>query len=125
MKVTVTKVEKHTAKFGSYTEVTLSYNGQQKKVTSIRGYDINTLLVGDTVDTYMVHPVTRLKKRLARIGIDINLVGNLPWIYMNKVNGTTVTELFKANHGFCVGYSESSKLTDIPEIFKMLRKYKD
>jgi hypothetical protein len=66
--------------------------------------------------------------RMNRIGIDIKLAGNYPWIYINSINGKRVTETFEANHGFTVAFlpvraDKELELTDIGEIFKLIRKY--
>ena len=38
--------------------------------------------------------------RLKKIGIELELVGNIPWIYLNKVNGNKIQpEDYNANHG--------------------------
>ena len=72
--------------------------------------------------------LTTLKNRLTKIGIETEYSANYPWIYIDKINGKRVTELYAANHGFTVGFM-SSKLgvgfnfTDINEIFKLIRKY--
>lgn len=68
-------------------------------------------------------------KRLQKIGINIELFGNYPWIYIDKINGTKVTEKFQANHGFTIAFlpinsTQELEFTDIPEIFKLIRKYK-
>ena len=68
-------------------------------------------------------------KRLKKIGIDVKLAGNFPWIYLDKICGIKVTERFQANHGFTVMFlpgrndSPPSEFTDITEIFKLIRKY--
>ena len=68
-------------------------------------------------------------ERLKKIGIDIKLSGNFPWIYIQEINGKRVTETFQANHGFTVMFlpgrndSPVSEFTDITEIFKLIRKY--
>ena len=68
-------------------------------------------------------------ERLKKIGIDVKLSGNFPWIYLDIICGKKVTETFQANHGFTVmflpGRSDSppSEFTDITEIFKLIRKY--
>ena len=33
--------------------------------------------------------INRLVPRLRKIGIDVELIGNIPWIYLRKVNGNT------------------------------------
>ena len=61
--------------------------------------------------------------RLKRIDIEVELVGNYPWIYLDKVNGKKVTDTFQANHGFTVFFLGSpDKITDISTIFKQIRK---
>lgn len=73
--------------------------------------DINTL-------------VTRLKK----IGIEIELFANYPWIYLDKVNGNIVKEKFLAEHGFTIMFLKSEKrkndFTNIGKMFDVIRKYK-
>jgi hypothetical protein len=44
--------------------------------------------------------IERFVCRLDRIGIDVQLSANAPWVYLDSVNGIEVTELFKAEHGF-------------------------
>jgi len=69
-------------------------------------------------------------ERLKKIGIDVKLSGNFPWVYLDEINGIRVTEKFAANHGFTVMFlperndSPPSDFTDIKEIFNLLRKYK-
>lgn len=68
-------------------------------------------------------------KRLNKIGIDINLVGNYPWIYIDTINGMKVTETFHAEHGFTIAFLPIRKdmeimFTDIEEIFMLIRKYR-
>ena len=67
-----------------------------------------------------------LRQRLKRIEIEIELVGNLPWIYLHSVNGKRVTkEDWTANYGFTIAYYNwSVELTNLKEIFKVIRKYK-
>jgi len=43
-------------------------------------------------------------KRLKKIGIEIELAGNLPWIYLQRINGKHVTEKFMAEHGFTLAF---------------------
>ena len=67
-------------------------------------------------------------ERLKKIGIEVELVGNVPWIYLTKINGKLVKEKFQANHGFTVAFYPIRKdqeldFTDIKEIFKLIRKY--
>ena len=67
--------------------------------------------------------------RLNKIGIEVKLVGNFPWIYLDEICGTKVTENFLGNWGFTIMFlpgrndSPPSEFTDIKEIFKLIRKY--
>lgn len=67
-------------------------------------------------------------RRLNKIGIDLTIVANYPWIYIDKINGKKVTELYRGNHGFTVAFMpirryQKLKLNDITTIFKLIRKY--
>jgi hypothetical protein len=68
-------------------------------------------------------------ERLKKLGIEVKLSGNFPWVYLDEINGVRVTETFCANHGFTVMFlpgrmdSPPSEFTDITEIFKLIRKY--
>ena len=44
--------------------------------------------------------IGRFVRRMERLGIDIGLVGNYPWVYLDTVNGKNVKGTFAANHGF-------------------------
>ena len=67
--------------------------------------------------------------RLNKIGIEVKLSGNFPWVYLDKICGIKVKETFQANHGFTIMFlpgrndSPVSNFTDITEIFKLIRKY--
>jgi hypothetical protein len=73
--------------------------------------------------------ITRFVERLKKIGIDVKLSGNFPWVYIDEICGKRVTETFAANHGFTLIFlpgrndSPPSEFTDITEIFKLIRKY--
>ena len=72
--------------------------------------------------------LTVFVNRMKRIGIDIKLAGNYPWIYINEINGTRVTEKFEGEHGFTIAFlpvraDKELAFTDITEIFKLIRKY--
>lgn len=77
----------------------------------------------------MKKKITSFIHRLKKIGIEIELVGNYPWIYLDKINGKKVSEKFLGNHGFVIGFTplrpnQEFEFTDIKEIFIILRKYK-
>jgi len=72
--------------------------------------------------------LTPFIERLKKIGIEVELVGNYPWIYIDKINGKRVTERFEGNHGFTIAFlpvrnDQEMEFTDISEIFKLIRKY--
>jgi hypothetical protein len=72
-------------------------------------------------------------KRLEKIGIKLELIGNIPWIYLHKVNGNIVKreDFINANHGYCIAWS-GTRLGDKPHLnwhdiektFELIRKYK-
>lgn len=73
----------------------------------------------------MQHKITIFVERLSKIGINIELAGNYPWIYLRKVNDNRVQETYLANHGFTIGFiNKDFVFTDLKEIFKIIRKYK-
>lgn len=66
-------------------------------------------------------------KRLEKIGIKVELLGNYPWVYLDKVNGKKVTDTFEAEHGFtcffkAIRIGQPDRITNISTIFKQIRK---
>lgn len=66
--------------------------------------------------------------RLKKINIEVSLVFNFPWIYLERINGHKVEEKFEGNHGFTIGFLPISPdkpfhFTDLSMIFKVIRKY--
>ena len=80
-----------------------------------------TKLTGDKIKVFV--------ERLKKIGIEVKLVGNYPWVYIDEICGIKVKERFEGNHGFTLIFlpsrndSPPSEFTDITEIFKHTRKY--
>ena len=68
-------------------------------------------------------------QRLKKIGVEVKLSGNYPWVYLDEICGKRVTETFQANHGFTVMFLPGrtdvpvSEFTDIKEIFNLIRQY--
>ena len=69
--------------------------------------------------------------RMKRIGIKLDLVSNIPWIYLYKVNGNRVQpEDYNANHGYTIAWypvKVGQKVhldSDLTRTFKVIRKYK-
>jgi hypothetical protein len=75
--------------------------------------------------------LNRLVPRLKKIGIEIQMSGNYPWIYLDYVNGNRIKEedYFLGNHGFTIAFlpikpDKKMELTDITKVFKIIRKYR-
>ena len=68
-------------------------------------------------------------QRMAKIGIDVKVAGNFPWIYLTHINGKRVTETFQGFHGFTIAFypirhNEALGFTDIGKIFELIRRYR-
>ena len=75
--------------------------------------------------------INRLVPRLKKIGIEVQLSGNFPWIYLDYVNGNRIKkeDYYLGNHGFTIAFypikpGQTMELTDISRVFKIIRKYK-
>jgi hypothetical protein len=81
----------------------------------------NSELTGDKIKVFV--------ERLKKIGIEVKLTGNYPWVYIDEICGIKVKEKLYGNHGFTLIFlpgrldSPPSEFTDIPETFKLIRKY--
>jgi len=74
-------------------------------------------------------PIAVFVYRMKRVGIDVKLIGNLPWIYINEINGKIVTEKYQGDHGFTLALGSireagKTKFTNISKIFNLIRKYR-
>lgn len=70
------------------------------------------------------------KNRLQKIGLEITLSGNIPWIYLESVNGNRIqSEDYNSNHGYTIAWypirigEEIHLDSDISRTFKIIRKY--
>ena len=79
-----------------------------------------------------MNEVVKFKERLKKIGYEIELAGNVPWIYLHSVNGNRVKKVdwINANHGYTIAWypirnGDEVKLNwdDIKTTFMLLRKY--
>lgn len=68
--------------------------------------------------------------RLKKIGIELELVGNVPWIYLESVNGNKVRpEDYTSKYGYTIAWypvklNETFNLDkDIKRTFYLIRKY--
>ena len=67
-------------------------------------------------------------RRLGKLGIQVDLCANLPWIYIAAINGKQVKERYEADHGFTAFWyptklDEPVTFTNRREVFKLIRKY--
>ena len=65
--------------------------------------------------------------RLKKIGINIEMFGNYPWVYLDRVNDIKVKGTFQAEHGFTVFFrairpGQRDTITDIGVVFKKIRE---
>lgn len=68
-------------------------------------------------------------RRLSKIGIEVKLISNVPWVYLYTVNGKFVEEKYEAEHGFTAFWVPVSnkypcRMSNIKEVFKIIRKYR-
>ena len=81
----------------------------------------NSEITGDKIKVFV--------ERLKKIGIEVKLQGNFPWVYLDEICGIKVKEKLYGNHGFTIIFlpgrtdSPPSEFTDIAETFKLIRKY--
>ena len=86
------------------------------------------MVLYNVLQIIMKDKLTILIERLKAVGIEIELAGNIPWVYIYSINGKPVKEMFMANHGFTIAFlpirsDKEIEFTDISEIFKLIRKY--
>ena len=75
-----------------------------------------------------MNKLTTLINRLAKIGVNVKLGMNYPWVYVISINDKRVTEKYRAEHGWTIGFmpiriNEDFKFTDTHKFFELLRKY--
>lgn len=73
------------------------------------------------------HIIGQFVRRLKKIGVEVRLVGNFPWVYLDSVNGKRVREKFYGEHGFTAFFIPVSnklpvKFSDRREVFKKVRE---
>lgn len=70
--------------------------------------EILSQAVGKTVYHVADSVYNRFQRRLEKLGIKVSLSGNVPWVYLDTVNNHDVIETLHANHGYCIGFIQSS-----------------
>lgn len=75
--------------------------------------------------------INRLVTRLKKIGIEVQLFGNYPWIYLDSINGNRIKkeDYYLGNHGFTIAFYPNKEekvmqLNDIKKTFEVIRKYR-
>lgn len=68
----------------------------------------------------------RFKRRLEKLGIELEFGLNAPWVYLEKVNGKKVTEKYYGNHGFTAFWYPLSggkkvEFSDRRKVFELVR----
>ena len=74
------------------------------------------------------NPISVLVKRLAKLNITVEFTSNIPWIYLNKVNGNKVTTKLDSDYGFTAFWypiktNREIKVNSITKLFKEIRKH--
>ncbi len=74
--------------------------------------------------------ISQFLRRLEAIGINIQLCTNYPWVYLRAVNGTQISEVFQADHGFTAFFTPvrpggRTRFSDRARVFKKIRSVLD
>ena len=71
--------------------------------------------------------VTVFVERMAKLGIEVKLCGNYPWIYLDEINGKRVKpeDYYLGNHGFTIAwYRDVMEIIDVSKTIALIRKYR-
>ena len=74
------------------------------------------------------NPISVLTKRLSKLNITVEFTSNIPWIYLNKVNGNKITTKLDSDYGFTAFWypiktDGEIKINNITKLFKEIRKH--
>jgi hypothetical protein len=74
----------------------------------------------------LMNIIDKFVNRLNRIGIEVTLIGNYPWVYMDTVNNKQIKENFQANHGYTVFFmpidnKQKVRFSDRRTVFRKIR----
>ena len=102
--------------------------GKYRKVIS--GYAYNYQLLkreGNIISYHNECALTRVVRRLSKIGVNIELGCNVPWVYLDSVNGVKVTEKKNARHGYCITHNHGDRrnLNFRKDLFNKIREVLD
>jgi hypothetical protein len=119
-----------------YLEAVLEYGGADWHLELIRKeieYRKFKIHQKESITELMnMNEVTKFRKRLKKIGYEIELQSNVPWIYLHSVNGNKIKEedWINSNHGYCLAWyplypNDEIKINqnDIKTTFMLIRKY--
>ena len=106
----------HTIKFSDMSEL-----------TSIESHDNPKYIIGEVVKVNGRSECQRFTDRLNKLGINVTLSSNIPWVYLKSVNGIEVKETYAAEHGFTAFfYSMKEKgivnFSDRKKVFEKVRE---
>lgn len=67
-------------------------------------------------------------ERMKKIGIEMEISSNVPWVYLEKVCGKRVEEKRYSDHAYTIGFTgvrkgQTFKFLDLGEMFDIIRKY--
>lgn len=63
-------------------------------------------------------------ERLRKLNINIILVSNYPWVYIESINGKIIKETYQSIIGyFPIKPNQPFRFTNIKELFKLIRRY--
>ncbi len=70
--------------------------------------------------------IDRFVRRLSRIGVDVSLECNAPWVYLTSVNGVKVEEKYRSKHGFTAFFLQTTidgntRFSDRRRVFQKIR----
>jgi len=71
-----------------------------------------------------MNKIDKFVVRLKRIGINIQLSANYPWIYLDSVNNKEIWDTFRADHGFTAFFFVKDDITwsNRRAVFKKIRE---
>lgn len=122
MKFKVTAYTPIPTRFGNIGEYRIqSLCGKYRK--TIGSYDYHRNLEDGVVMYHNESALTRVSRRLNKIGIKVELLGSLPWVYLDKVNGIQVTEVKNSEHRYCITYNTDQRyLRFRKDLFRKIRE---
>jgi hypothetical protein len=123
-------------KLGKKIKIKVSNKVSSKKFDQYIKNDVIHYDIGDEIFFESRNLTEAFGSRLKKIGINVQLGGNFPWIYLDKINDVKVEETYQARHGFAaffltqhplderkINFTTKIRFSDRKEVFKLIRKY--